>query len=272
MTGDEVMMLMVFGTIGLALITRLIFSNKHPLYLRGAAAEGYVRVSIFLSIGWILFVLYNHADPSVVGFYRFFYLAIGLGVLQLFGVAGSRVTGLRRNIDVLERNNEAAGMVIAAFILATGMIYGCSNWGEADPSGEGEGGWWIVMGFFIAAWLCLLVATRLYRIRETGGVTRRMRQIREPQQLLGFALYLLSSGWILSESVAGDFYGWKQGLLGVGAIGGMLLVHEIVGLIFNRDLQAKPKTMTALEIIFYIASSAAYTWANHYFLPKWGIL
>lgn len=271
MSGDEIMVLVAAGFGAVVLVFRLIFSNKDPLYLRNYAAEGYVRLSILFSICWIIYVLYRHADPSVVGIYRLFYIVLGLGVLQYFGIFGSRVTGMRRNIDVLERNNEAAGMIVGAFTLATGMIVGCSNWGEADPSGDGEGGWWIPMGFFLAAWICLHIAARLYRKRETGGVIRRMRQIRDPQQALGFSLYLLSSGWILAESVAGDFYGWKQGLTAVGAIGGMLIVHEAAALLLNRDAHAKPKSMTAIEVVFYIATSAGYTWANHYFLPKWGI-
>lgn len=271
MSSDEIVVLVISSLICLFAFFGHLFTSRHKIMVRRSTSEGLVRLSIFLSLGWVVYVLYTYADPSVVGIYRFFYVILGLAVIQMFGLGGAARTGMRHSVDVLERDNRAAGLLIASFVLATGMIFGGSLWGEADPDGEGEGGWWIPMGFFLAGWISLLIATRLYRIRETGGVVRRMRQVRNPQEVLGFSLYILSSGWILMDSVAGDFFGWRSGMITVGAIAGMLIVHELVGLTFNRDESAKPKAMTGIEVILYIGTSVAFTMANKYFLPKWGI-
>jgi len=271
MSPDEIIVLVISSLISLFAFFGHLFTSRHNIMVRRSVSEGLVRLSILLSLGWIIYVLYTYADPSVVGIYRLFYIILGLAVIHTFGIGGAGRTGMRHSVDVLERDNRAAGLLIASFVLATGMIYGGSLWGEADPDGEGEGGWWIPMGFFLAGWISLLIATRLYRIRETGGVVRRMRQVRNPQEVLGFSLYILSSGWILMDSVAGDFFGWRSGMITVGAIAGMLIVHELVGLTFNRDELAKPKAMTGIEVIVYIGTSVAFTMANKYFLPKWGI-
>ena len=271
MSPDEIFVLVIASLICIVMFFGHLFTNRHAILVRRSTSEGMIRLSIAISLGWIVYVLYTYADPSVVGIYRLFYVILGLAVIQLFGLGGAGRTGMRHGPDVLERDNPAAGLLIASFVLATGMIFGGSLWGDADPSGDGEGGWWIPMGFFLAGWISLLIATRLYRIRETGGVVRRIRQVRDPLQVLGFALYILSSGWILMDSVAGDFFGWRSGLITVGAIAGMLIVHEIVGLTFNRDESAKPKAMTGIEVIVYIGTSVAFTMANKYFLPKWGI-
>jgi len=271
MSGDELFVFIAASIILFFTILGFIFTPKHRLYRRDASAEGMVRLGVVLSLAWVVYVLYHYADPSVVGIYRLFYIVLGLAVIRMFGVGGSGRTGMRHAVDVGERNNPAAGLAVGAFVSATGMIYGCSLWGEADPDGEGEGGWWIPMGFFIAGWIALSLSVWLYRVRETGGVVRRMRQIRNPRETLGFALYILSCGWIVGESVAGDFYGWLQGLTAVGAIGGMLIVHEVIGLTFSRDINARPKAMTGIEAVMYLGTTIAFTVVNRYLLPKWGI-
>ncbi len=268
---DELFVFIVASIFTLIFFFGHLITSQHPVMVRRSTAEGTIRLAIVFSIGWVVYVLYNHADPSVVGIYRLFYVVLGIAVIQLFGLGGSGFTGMRHGPDVQERDNRAGGLLIAAYVLSTGMIFGGSLWGEADPDGEGEGGWWIPMGFFLAGWISLTIACRLYRIRESGGVIRRIRQVRDPREILGFALYLLSSGWILTDAVAGDFYGWISGLTAVGAIAGMLVIHELAGLVFNRDESAKPRAMTGIEVITYIATSVAFTYINKHLLPSWGL-
>jgi len=270
MSGDEIFVFIIAGLITFFGFLNQIFTSKHRLFLRHAYADGLVRISILLSMLWVVYVLYNYADPSVVGIYRLFYIVLGFAVLFVFGKGGAGRTGVRHGVDVMERNNPAAGLLIAAFVFATGMIYGGSLWGEADPDGEGEGGWWIPMGFFLSGWISLCIATWLFRKRETNGITRRMRQTRNPREALGFALYILSSGWILTEAVSGDFYGWRHGLTAVGAIAGMLITHELVSMIFSRNEMAKPRAMTGWEVLTYIGWGVGFTVVNRYLLPSWG--
>jgi hypothetical protein len=52
-------------------------SSLHPLYFRGNPGPGIVRLSVLLAMGWIGYVLWKYADPSVTGVYVFFYLVMG---------------------------------------------------------------------------------------------------------------------------------------------------------------------------------------------------
>lgn len=270
MSPDEIAVLVISSLISVVCLIGHLTTARHPILTRRASAEGTVRLGLLAAMAWIYYVLITYADPSVVGIYRLFYLVMGFAVLHLFGFGGAGRTGMRYAVDVLERNNLAAGLLAASFILATGLIFGGSLWGEADPDGEGEGGWWIPMGFFLAGWISLCIATWLYRLRETGGTVRRMRQVRDPRETLGFALYLLSTGWILMESVSGDFHGWRSGLLPVGAIAAMLIVHELAGLALNRNANARPKAMSLVEAVFYIATTIGFSYVNTHLLPTWG--
>ncbi len=70
----------------------------------------------------------------------FFYLLMAYGVTKVFGQGISRFYGVSLRVNVYEHKNFAAAMFIAAFTLATGIVFGGSLWGEADPLSDAEGG------------------------------------------------------------------------------------------------------------------------------------
>ena len=271
MDGDEIFILVMSALVVVAWLFGETFTSMNRLFFRRAAAAGAVRLAYVLSMVWVVYVLLNHADPSVAGVYRTFYFIMGLAVLVVFGLGGASRTGVRYRVDVLQRRNPAAGLLIFSFILATGMIFGGSLWGEADPTGDDEGGWWIPLGFFLAGWVSLLISTWLYRRRDTGGIRRRMRQVRNPWEVVGFSLYMLSCAWILTEAVAGDFYGWWHGLAAVGTIAAMLITRELVGLYFSKGAIPQPQAMRGVEVVFYVLWSAGYSLLSRFVLPEWGL-
>lgn len=246
-----------------------------PLYFRDAAGDGLVRLTLALVSGWIVYVLYHFADPSVVGFYRLFYVVMGLAVVMNFGVGGTRICGVRYRVDVIEHDNLHAALLVCAVTAATGLIFSGSIWGEADPTGDGEGGWWIPVGFFLAGWFSLLIALRLYVWRDTRGVVRRMRRRRVAGDAQPLVLYTLSTGWVLMRAVSGDFYGWSEGLLGVGTVAGMLITHEVIGLWVGRGEDAISTSATPgqrrVEAISYVLWTAGYAAAQRW-LPAWAQL
>jgi hypothetical protein len=140
----------------------------HGLYFRDNPGPGVVRLGVLLAMGWIGLVLWLWADPSVTGIYVLFYLVMGYAVVKIFGQTVVGWVGLRTRVDVGERRNLPAALVVAAFILATGLIFGGSLWGEADPVGDDEGGWWIPLTFFLLGWSALLMAFALFLRREGG--------------------------------------------------------------------------------------------------------
>lgn len=201
-------------------------SGLHRLYFRGNPAPGVVRAGILLAMGWIWYVLFFHADPSVTALYVFFYLVMGYAVVKMFGQTVPTLFGLRFRVDVVERRNVPAGALLAAFILATGLIFGGSLWGDADPVGDDEGGWWIPLSFFLLGWGCLVVAFQLFLRREKGRFMRRVKQERSMDDARAGALFLAAAAVTLTDAVSGDFWGWQHGLTTFGVLAGLLLTQE----------------------------------------------
>ncbi len=204
------------------------------LYFREASGLGMVRVAHWLALAWIAWVIWNKSDPSVVGIYRWFYLVMGFAVVRITCLNVSRLFGARFRADVVERHNPAAATLYAALVLGTGWIFGGCLWGEADPDGSDEGGWWIPLGFFLAGWTSLIVATALFYWREPGPTRKRIRRDRSVTDAEAAAVYVMASAIALTQAVAGDFYGWRHGLLAVGWIIFLLVVREIFGLFQDK--------------------------------------
>jgi hypothetical protein len=215
----------VLGVVGIAMNSTAAMPQ---LYFRNNPAPGVVRLGVLLSLAWIGLVLWRWADPSVVGIYVVFYLVMGFAAVKVFGQTAAGLYGLRVRVDAAERRNVPAAIVIAAFTLATGLIFGGSLWGEADPVGDGEGGWWIPVAFFLLGWLTLVMAFALFELREPGSFARRLRGERSSADARAAATFLLGAAIVLTDAVAGDFWGWWHGLMSFSVLAVMLLAHEVL--------------------------------------------
>ncbi len=271
MSDDEVIFLVL--SIGLALIcTPFILGwMKHRLYLRGNAAAAVPLLGIVAAMGWITLVLQNYADPSVVGVYQLFYWVMGLAMVLGPAFWVLSLYGLRISVDVYQRRNMAVAIVIAAWVLATGLIFGGSNWGEADTSGDGEGGWWIPLGFFAAGWLGLLIVTAIYLRSERHSLRQRLVQDRNRGDARAAASYVLSTAIVLTRAVAGDFQGWTSGMGGLASVVGLMITHEfcrraVPTLVTTvDDPWAGPQPQRWLEAALYLLISLGF-WAVSYWL------
>jgi hypothetical protein len=271
MDEDEYLVFLI--STGLAVVGALATatSRLHWLYLRGNPAVGLVRLSVWASMAWIAFVIWRYADPSVTGVYVLFYLVMGYAAVKIFGQLTGAAFGPRFRIDVCERRNLAAGMLLAAVVLSTGLVFGGSLWGEADPVGEDEGGWWVPLGFFLLGWGTFAGALALFLWREPGKVTARLRRDRSLEDARAGTTYALGTAWIVTETVAGDFYGWWHGLLAVGVVAAMLGVHELnrtVNFPGGPRLPAPTPPRRWLESSFYLFCGLA-TWSANRFLDRY---
>jgi hypothetical protein len=226
MDEGEVMVLVISIVAGLFGVGVSATAALHPLYFRGNPAPGIVRLGVLGAMAWIAYVIWNHADPSVAGIYVAFYLVVGYAAVKLFGQSIAHAFGFRTRVDAGERRNVPAAMVIAAFIFATGLIFGGSLWGDADPVGDDEGGWWIPLTFFILGWATLIVAFVLYERSERGRLALRIRRERRIADARAAGAFLVSSAVALTDAVAGDFWGWRHGIFSFGLIAVLLIVHE----------------------------------------------
>ncbi|HUP50249.1 MAG TPA: hypothetical protein VNA04_15840 [Thermoanaerobaculia bacterium] len=199
----------------------------HSLFFRRNPAVGIVRLSVILAMLWIAYVLWNHADPSVKGIYVFFYLLMGFAVVKLFGQSLAMAFGASTRHDAGERRNMAAAIVIAGLTLSTGMIFGGSLWGEADPVGDEEGGWWIPVTFFLLGWGCLMAVFGLYLRRDKARFSHQLRRERNVPAARAAAAFLISCAVPLTEAVSGDFWGWRHGLSTFGVLALLLIAHEV---------------------------------------------
>jgi len=216
-------------SIGMAATGALVNSTAwlHELHFRNNPAPGVVRVGVILAMVWIGYVLWRHADPSVTGIYLLFYFVMGYGVVKLCGQTMAGAYGARTRVDTAERRNVPAALLISAFTLATGLIFGGSLWGDADPTGDDEGGWWIPVSFFLLGWACLLIVFALFLVREPGRLRQRLRGARSLDDARAAAVFLLGAGWLLADAVAGDFFGWRHALSTFGWLAGMLVLREV---------------------------------------------
>lgn len=274
MSEDEIFVLIIAGVVALVTAAATSPAMLPKLVFRRNAAAGLLRLAVVASLGWILLVLLRYSDPSVKGsgLYIGFYLVIGYAVVKLCGQAAAALYGPRSKVDVYERRNFAAALFIGAFTLGTGLIYGASNWGEADPVGEGEGGWWIPLGFFLLGWLVLVGALTLYTVREPGSLRRSIRQDRSLRDARAASAYVLGTSVVISEAVAGDFFGWLHGILGLGLIVVMIVAHEVLASREDPTVTTVPEYIPTagrvLESLFYLGLAGAF-WLAHRWLDTW---
>jgi hypothetical protein len=233
----------------------------HRLHFRNNPAPGIVRAGVIVAMVWIAFVIFNFADPSVTGIYVFFYLVMGYALVKLLGQTVPMAYGARTRADVGERRNVPAAVVIAAFTISTGLIFGGSLWGEADPVGDDEGGWWIPVTFFLLGYGALLAAFALFLRREPGSFATRIRRDRSFADARAAASFLLGCAVPITDAVTGDFWGWGHGLLTFGVLVGMLLVHELFASMTGADPTSRARSTSdprrILESLAYLAIAGA---------------
>lgn len=233
----------------------------HPLHFRQNPGPGIVRAGVLVAMFWIWWVLAFRADPSVTGIYVLFYFVMGYAVVKILGQSVIGLLGARTRVDVAERQNVPAAILIAAFTVATGLIFGGSLWGEADPTGDDEGGFWIPLSFFLLGWGVLLAAFGLYLRGEGGKLAHRIQRERKLEDARAAAFFLLAAGVALTDAVSGDFWGWAHGLSTFGVLAGLVLVHEVFAAGTRREAPvsrtAAPAPRRVLESVLYAALGAA---------------
>lgn len=253
MSEDETLVLWVALFGGLAAAFALSTSRLHHVFTRYNPGIGMHRAAVLASLAWTGYVIAFHGDDSIRGIYVLFYLVMTYAVVKGFGqVFGPSILGLDVRRDVFVRGNRPIALFTAVFALSTGLIFGGSLWGEADPLSDAEGGWWIPLGFFLLGWLILVVATRLFAWRARR-FHKRLRREHDMAEARTGAVFLLSSTTVILQGVAGDFWGWTEGLLSMGAIALMLIGHELLSWLPGERERAGAGDLVSLREFFEYA-------------------
>jgi hypothetical protein len=226
------------------------------MFTRNNPGIGLMRLVVVAAVAWTAFVIQFHGDPSIKGVYVAFYLVMAYAATKLFGQLGAGLYGgLRLRSDAYERKNVAVTLFVAGFTLSTGIVFGGSLWGEADALSDAEGGWWIPVGFFLMGWVTLAISTAIYLWREPGRLRVQLCRERDTAMAWSAAFYTVSTSTLILRGVSGDFWGWRHGIFGMGAIGLMLVGHEVIMFIGGKMPQAT--VLRIFERCMYIGLAAA---------------
>jgi hypothetical protein len=270
MSEDEILVMVLAVAVAITSAASTRISSLPASITTANPGIGIMRLSVVASLIWTGVVIHFYGDESIRGVYVAFYLIMAYACTKCCGqLLGARLFGLHLRSDVYERRNMAAAIFIAGFALATGIVFGGSLWGDADPLSDAEGGWWIPLGFFFMGWCILAVSTALFLWREPGRFAQQIRHERDTAMAWSAAIFMLTSAAIILEGVAGDFLGWRHGLLGMGTIAAMLVIHEVfVAFVGSRGEPSEaPLPHRFLERFFYIGLAGG-AWGMNRYIDK----
>lgn len=266
MSEDEGVILIFALIASLGSAFALSTSRLHGMFTRGNPGIGLHRIVVLASVAWAAYVMRYHGDASIEGIYVVFYLVLAYAAVKLFGqIVGPAILGFDTRRDVFVRGNRPIAVFTAAFALATGVIAGGCLWGEADPLSDDEGGWWIPAGFFFMGWGILVIASALY-VWRGRRLHMQLRREHDMGAATTGAVFLLSSAAVILQGVAGDFWGWMEGLLSMGTIALMLVGHELLAGRAERAGESGGSVGPIRELLesgLFVGLALLCWWLNH---------
>jgi uncharacterized membrane protein YjfL (UPF0719 family) len=152
------------------------------------------------------------------------YGAMGLLLLELTGMAGTRLLLRQRLNESLDRGNIAAGVAAAAHYVATGIIT------SRAVAGSDLRGLWLSLSFFLLGQIAHQGIVTLYRALTTYNDSEQI----EGENLAAAISYgglSVAVAVIVARALEGEFAGWIPALTGFG-----MLVASALGLFPIRQL------------------------------------
>jgi len=203
MSGDEVIALIASILIGIfgwrAWVGGLL--SLEPLS-RKPATQFLGWLSPLAAAAALFFVLvkWSSSDVKDDSTYIFFYMAMGLGWAGLWNWL-LPFAGLSFRDDVLERDNNAAGLAISGGLLGATFAFAGANIGNGP-------GWWVVVfcaalssGVMLILWM---MGAQMTRMQESITIDR---DIASGWRTAGF---FIGAGLILGRAVAGDWHSTRK--------------------------------------------------------------
>jgi len=139
------------------------------------------------------------------------YGVMGLLLLELTGVAGTRLLMRQRLAESLDRGNVAAGVAAAAHYVATGIIT------SRAVAGSDLRGLWLSMTFFVLGQFAHQAVVTLYRALTTYNDSEQV----EGENLAAAISYSgisIAVAVIVARALEGEFPGWIPALTGFGML------------------------------------------------------
>lgn len=270
-----------FVSAGLAVLLAVAYFPLVRNRMWGVEANpglGLVRLSCLLAMAWFVWVLGHGADAGIFGFYTWLYVALAAACLLLMGI-WRPMLGLWYIGDVVERGNLAAAITLAGFLLGTAFAFGgaltgqdlscapprdaldvCTELRTWDPgTSYGYGGWYVVLVFFLLAYIELRASMALVH-RLSGDLDTQVRLDRDPSAGILLAGVAVASGLVAGRAAAGDFLGWGDGLRDYFArLWPLALIPAVATLAGRISMySAAPMRPRALTAALLVAGGGAY--------------
>lgn len=176
------------------------FSTSGMFVRRPNPGVGVVRASILFALAWFWFVLQTGAASDIVGFYTWMYVFLALAILLWAGLR-MPFLGMYHAADVVERGNLAAGLACAGYAIGTAFAFGGALTGEGP-------GWWVVIVFFVLAYLELRANMAL--VGRLGQLDEEVRLERDTSAGVLLGAVAVATGLVAGRAAAGDFTGWEN--------------------------------------------------------------
>jgi hypothetical protein len=178
-------------------------------------------------------VIQSFSDPQVRGHADYVTLfMLGQGLWLAMTCWGMRAIGVSIGEDVIEGNNPAALVVVAAGMLATSIVYAASNIGSGPT----------IWTTIVPALLATIVLGLLWIISDRigGGLIDSIVIDRDVASALRMGGALIGCAIILGRATAGKWTGWGDTFTTMVQIGWPVVLLACAAALVNRLLRPTP--------------------------------
>ena len=242
-SGDEFFFFVVAGIVALVATVRWYYFVSRAKPFRPSKVRPLLALVPPILLVLLTGVLQTLTDPVwVVGRLDYSLLFVAGGIAWMFlGAAAFSLLGVSALDDVLERENEAAAVVVVGGMTGVMLAYAGSN------VGNGPTIWTTLLPALVAALALLAAWGALEVLTDTAEAVTVER---DPATGVRLGAFLACAGLVLGRAMAGDWYGWgdtfaefvKLAWPVAAAIPVMVVLHHTVRPTVDRPF---PPLMTA---------------------------
>jgi hypothetical protein len=263
MSGDEAIVLVTSAAFALLLWGAWYW---RALRVRLPAQSPFGRTLLLiappLALATLLLVLRTSSASDVRDDPRYLLMYTALGSAWLvLGAWWLPAAGISPRDDVLERGNDAAGIVVAAALLAVMLCYAGGNVGDGP-------GWWVVVfsaglatGAFFLIWMLF---------EAISGVSETVTVDRDFAAAVRLAGFLFACGAIFGRAAAGDWISAPATMVDFAVVARPVVLLLVVAALVERFARPTPSRPAPSIAAYGIAPALLYVGAAALHLSRLG--
>ena len=263
MSGDEVVLLLASGAIALLLWTTWYWRAIRVTQPgRSTFGRNLLLVAPLLAAGTLYLVLRTAAagdvrdDPR----YLLFYGVLGAAWLGV-AVRWLPAVGIVPRDDVIERGNDAAGVAVAAALLAITLCYAGGN------VGDGPGWWVVVFSAGLATGALFLIWILFETVSGASDAVTIDRDLAAGVRLAGF---LFACGAIFGRAAAGNWVSAGATAIDFLVVALPALALVVAGAVIERFARPTPSRPVPSIAVYGVGPALLYVGAAALHLSRLG--